>query len=288
MLKLHVLASGSKGNAAVVENAETSTGILIDCGICKRDFLARCTEAGFNPAHIKAVLITHEHSDHTKGLGVVLRGLAKCNCTPMIYINSISLENSSTLQKIAADFTVQELKPTTLKATELQFKNTKPEDTYLKAAGLSIYPFKTSHDSAASFGFRIEHPDGDSLGFLTDSGIVTPESHTALKNVRILALEANHDERMLKNGPYPYVIKQRIASEFGHLSNAQATEELTALINENRIENTREPETVVAMHVSQNNNEYRLARQALEEAISTTKGRSRVVCGFQERLTSVE
>lgn len=75
MLKLHVLASGSKGNAAIIENAATGEGMLIDCGICKRDFLERCDEAGFDPARIDAVLITHEHGDHTKGLGVVLRGL---------------------------------------------------------------------------------------------------------------------------------------------------------------------------------------------------------------------
>ena len=74
MLKLHVLASGSKGNAAIVENAESGAGVLIDCGICKRDFLERCDEAGFDPARLEAVFITHEHGDHTKGLGVVLRG----------------------------------------------------------------------------------------------------------------------------------------------------------------------------------------------------------------------
>lgn len=87
MLKLHVLASGSKGNAAIVENAATGSGVLIDCGICKRDFLERCDEAGFDPARIDAVLITHEHGDHTKGLGVVLRGLAKLGCAPTVYVN---------------------------------------------------------------------------------------------------------------------------------------------------------------------------------------------------------
>ena len=89
MLKLHVLASGSKGNAAIVENAETGEGVLIDCGICKRDFLTRCDEAGFDPARIQAVLITHEHGDHTKGLGVVLRGLEKLGRAPLVYANYV-------------------------------------------------------------------------------------------------------------------------------------------------------------------------------------------------------
>lgn len=97
MLKLHVLASGSKGNAAIVENATTGAGMLIDCGICKRDFLERCDEAGFDPARIDAVLITHEHGDHTKGLGVVLRGLAKLGCAPTVYVNQACIDASSRL-----------------------------------------------------------------------------------------------------------------------------------------------------------------------------------------------
>ena len=99
---------------------------------------------------------------------------------------------------------------------------------------MRAFPFATSHDAAASFGFRIEAPDGDALGYITDSGIVTNAAHEALRDVRILALESNHDERMLQSGDYPYVIKRRIASEFGHLSNPQATEELAALITESR------------------------------------------------------
>lgn len=62
-LKLHVLASGSKGNAAIVENASTGEGVLVDCGLCKRDFFARCAEAGFDPARLSGILVTHEHTD---------------------------------------------------------------------------------------------------------------------------------------------------------------------------------------------------------------------------------
>ena len=293
MLKLHVLASGSKGNAAIVENAETGSGVLIDCGICKRDFLERCDEAGFDPTRLEAVFITHEHGDHTKGLGVVLRGLAKLGCAPVVYMNHACVENSSTLQKTADDFETAPLDAACApsrgeNASESSNRTFARGERGIRAAGLRVLPFATSHDAAASFGFRVEAPDGDALGYITDSGIVTSAAHTALRDVRILALESNHDERMLKNGDYPYVIKKRIVSEFGHLSNPQATEELAALIAESRTAGLRTPETVVAMHISQNNNDYDLPRAALEEGLAIANGNARILCGYQGRLTSVK
>ena len=277
MLKLHVLASGSKGNAAIVENAETGEGVLIDCGICKRDFLIRCDEAGFDPMRIQAVLITHEHGDHTKGLGVVLRGLEKLGCAPLVYANNACVANSSELRKLAETRDILPL-------------GTAPagsERSAIAAAGLRIFPFATSHDAAASFGFRVDAPDGDALGYLTDSGVVTGAAHAALHDVRILALESNHDPKMLAAGPYPYVVKQRIASDAGHLSNGQAAAELAALVSASRTAGQREPQTVVAMHISQNNNEYSLAKRTLEAALAEANCAADVLCGYQARLTSV-
>ena len=293
MLKLHVLASGSKGNAAIVENAETGSGVLIDCGICKRDFLERCDEAGFDPTRLEAVFITHEHGDHTKGLGVVLRALAKLGCAPVVYMNHACVENSSTLQKTADDFETAPLDAACApsrgeNASESSNRTFARGERGIRAAGLRVLPFATSHDAAASFGFRVEAPDGDALGYITDSGIVTSAAHTALRDVRILALESNHDERMLKNGDYPYIIKKRIASELGHLSNPQATDELATLITESRAAGLRTPETVVAMHISQNNNDYDLPRAALEEGLAIAGGNARILCGYQGRLTSVK
>ena len=263
MLKLHVLASGSKGNASVIENTQTGHGILIDCGICKRDFFARCVEAGFNPELLDAVFITHEHGDHTKGLGVVLRGLAKLGVHPHVHVNPAIFNASKAIQDATAA------------CGTMPFK---AEDR-ISEAGMGIIPFATSHDAAASFGFRVE--DGsDVLGFMTDTGIVTGQAHDALQGCRILAIEANHDKRMLETGPYPYVIKQRIASEFGHLSNAQSAEELASLLHANL-------EHVVAMHISENNNDYDLPRNALREALEREGHGACVSCGYQGRLASV-
>ena len=158
----------------------------------------------------------------------------------------------------------------------------------IEAAGVRVIPFATSHDAAASFGFRIEDAaDGDAIGYLTDSGVVTPAAHAALADARILALESNHDPKMLAAGPYPYVVKQRIASDAGHLSNGQAAAELAALVSASRAAGQREPQTVVAMHISQNNNEYSLAKRTLEAALAEANCAADVLCGYQARLTSV-
>lgn len=291
MLALHVLASGSSGNAAVVENVVTGAGVLIDCGICKRDFLSRCDQAGFDPARIEAAFVTHEHGDHVKGLGVVLRGLAKMGCQPPIYVARGCVANSDALAKVAEAFEVRELATTAnAGATASADGSAKAaaRASVIEAARVRVIPFATSHDAAASFGFRIEDAaDGDAIGYLTDSGVVTPAAHAALADARILALESNHDPKMLAAGPYPYVVKQRIASDAGHLSNGQAAAELAALVSASRAAGQREPQTVVAMHISQNNNEYSLAKRTLEAALAEANCAADVLCGYQARLTSV-
>lgn len=308
MLALHVLASGSSGNAAVVENTATGAGVLIDCGICKRDFLNRCDEAGFDPGRIQAMFVTHEHSDHVKGLGVVLRGLAKVGNVPPVFAAGACTANSSALAKVAEAFDVRELTTACALAdgqgmANAGFDGAMPHAAVagaveaagmhtagpgaIEAAGMRIVPFATSHDAAASFGFRIEDAaDGDAIGYLTDSGIVTTQAHAALRDVRILALESNHDPKMLAAGPYPYIIKQRIASNSGHLSNGQAAAELGTLVAESRAAGQRLPQTVVAMHVSQNNNDYSLARRTLEAALGEADCYAETLCGYQARLTT--
>ena len=306
MLALHVLASGSSGNAAVVENTATGAGVLIDCGICKRDFLNRCDEAGFDPGRIQAMFVTHEHSDHVKGLGVVLRGLAKVGNVPPVFATGACTANSSALTKVAEAFDVRELTTACALAGSRDVacgafdgsaahaapagQDSAPHTAgpgAVETAGMRIIPFATSHDAAASFGFRIEDAaDGDAVGYLTDSGIVTAQAHAALRDVRILALESNHDPKMLAAGPYPYVIKQRIASNSGHLSNDQAAAELGTLVAESRAAGLHLPQTVVAMHVSQNNNDYSLARRTLEAALGDAGCYAETLCGYQARLTT--
>ncbi|MCI8425472.1 MAG: MBL fold metallo-hydrolase [Adlercreutzia sp.] len=286
MIKLHVLASGSGGNAAIVENGRTGEGVLIDCGICKRDFFERAGEAGFDTAKLCAVLITHDHSDHTKGLGVVLRGLAKAGCVPEVLASRAVYAASRPVREAAES----------VGAPVAHFAG----GDGLSVAGLMVRPFRTSHDAAESFGFRFDEEavepcgeaeegaplggDLDSLGYMTDTGVVTDEAWEALAGVRLLALECNHDARMLQTGPYPYVIKQRIASNVGHLSNDQSREALARLAHAGL-------RHAVAMHVSQENNTYRLPREVFEATLADDSGIRRfateVSVAYQNRLVSI-
>lgn len=274
MLKLHILASGSRGNAAIVENARTGEGVLVDCGICKRDFFARAEEAGFDVARLRALVVTHDHGDHTKGLGVVMRGLAKAGARPTVHASEAVFAASASLRDAVA-------------SVGAAFEPFSSGDR-LELAGLIARPFRTSHDAADSYGFRFEETgeDADALGYVTDTGVLTDEARSALTGVRLLALESNHDERMLQTGPYPYVVKQRIASDRGHLSNAQAAAALAELAHDGLRQ-------VVAMHVSQENNTYRLPREtlscALADAAAHVPGAAgvEVSVAFQDRLVTV-
>ena len=149
----------------------------------------------------------------------------------------------------------------------------------LDLAGFAIHAFATSHDAVQSFGFRIEC-GGDAIGYVTDTGVVTPQAHEALGGCRLLAIEANHDRTMLAEGPYPYPLKRRIASERGHLSNEQAAEELASLLHDGLT-------AVVAMHVSENNNDYELPGKALREALVREGHGAAVHVARQRSLVSI-
>lgn len=261
-LRIHVLASGSKGNASLVENIATGEGVLIDCGICKRDVLSRSAEAGFDLGKLKAVLITHEHSDHTKGLKVLYRELAKQGLQVPLFVNQATYANSKLVQEAA-------------QLTEVVGLDAEDQ---LSLAGMEVFAFDTSHDAASSFGFRLWAGE-DALGFMTDTGVVTGAAHEALRGCRVLALEANHDPTMLKNGPYPRALQERVSSKRGHLSNGQASEELKSLLHPGL-------EEVIAMHISENNNTYRLPVECLREVVRQESHPAAVVCAYQQRLVS--
>jgi phosphoribosyl 1,2-cyclic phosphodiesterase len=237
-IHLHVLASGSKGNAAVIEGPKG--GVLVDDGIARRTLLARARELGVNMDNVRAVLLTHEHTDHIAGLTV----FAKHFDGPLF----------ATAGTIAARE----------RLSQLPFKVIEHTDS-LDLCGMHVTVFPTSHDVADPVGFRFATADEngkltDALGYCTDTGVLTDEAGQALTGCRVLALESNHDERMLATGLYPGYLKQRIHSRHGHLSNAQAANALQDLV-------TNETEVIVGMHLSHENNRPSVAVRTLAATI---------------------
>ena len=265
-IHLHVLASGSKGNAALVEGPGGL--VLVDDGLSRRALVARADELGVDVGHVVGVVLTHEHSDHVGGLTV--------------FCNRFDGPLFATAGTAGARRYLAEL-PFTLVGHEDEFE----------LAGMRVRTFPTSHDVADPVGLRFSTAD-DALGFCTDTGELGECALEALTDVRILALESNHDERMLATGDYPAYLKARVGGPTGHLSNAQAAHALGRLVGE-------DTETVVAMHLSQENNRPSVCVRTLAEAVGaevvpgedgrpearTPDGRLTICCAAQDWPLSV-
>jgi phosphoribosyl 1,2-cyclic phosphodiesterase len=227
-LKLALLASGSKGNAVYLESGDTR--LLIDAGLSATEISRRLCLIGVDPATLHAILISHDHSDHTRGAGTLARKLK----IPVLVSYATSREVAAVLKKCEV----------------IEF-----ESGYRFAwRDLLIDPFPTTHDAVDPVGFTIEGREGKT-GFATDFGIVTRLITDKLQNCRALVLEANHDEEMLLNGPYPWHLKQRIKSRHGHISNTESVQLLEELLHD-------QLEGVFLAHLSEINNDPRLPQSA--------------------------
>ena len=238
MAKFCPLFSSSSGNSVYIGSGEDA--ILVDVGLsCKRTEEA-LYNIGVSPESIKAVFITHEHSDHVSGLRVFA---SKYNITAYATEGTLgALEKSGTING------------------KFPFKQVSTAGDEI--ASLLVKPFYTSHDAKESCGYTVETADGRKLAVCTDLGVVTTEVEAALTGCDLVLLESNHDIRMLENGPYPYPLIQRIKSDRGHLSNESCADFAKRLIEGGT---TR----LVLGHLSQQNNFPELAFQttfsALEE-----------------------
>ncbi len=193
------LASGSKGNCTYIEGE--SSAILIDAGLSVRETLRRLGAAGGNPDLITAVLVTHEHGDHMKGVWPLARRL-----NIPVYATEGTL-SASLAGKVPAKKTVSH---TAIRCHE----------PFL-CDEFEIEAFPTSHDAREPCGYLVAS-GGARLGFCTDTGIVTDRIMAYLKQADSIILESNHCPEMLRTGPYPEMLKRRIRSKNGHLSNYAA------------------------------------------------------------------
>jgi phosphoribosyl 1,2-cyclic phosphodiesterase len=233
-LQVFILASGSKANAVLL--CEGSTRVLIDAGLGIRSLTAALGEAGLRPDQISAVLLTHEHTDHVRGLDSLLsRTHAPLYAT------------AGTLRVV--DFMV----PARVKVTVMDHGTCEIGPFMVRAVPVP-------HDAAEPCGYCIE-TDGHRLTFATDLGEVPEELAHALAHSTFAMLESNHDVRMLRYGSYPEFLKERILSPVGHLSNAQAARALKAAAGNGL-------QTVVLAHLSDENNDPSLAHRVAAKALT--------------------
>ena len=233
-MKLCSLASGSSGNC-IFAGTETSS-VLIDTGISKKRIDQGLGEIGYTSGDMDAILITHEHSDHIKGLGVMARKLGL-----PIYATR------GTIERILQT-------PSVGKIPEGLFREIRA-DRELQIGDLTIRPFSISHDAADPVGYRLS--DGrHSMAVATDMGVYGSYIIEHLRNLDVLLLEANHDVRMLEAGVYPYHLKQRILSNRGHLSNEAAGQLLCEVLHDGL-------KRIILGHLSKENNYPALAYETV-------------------------
>lgn len=240
MIKFCSLYSGSSGNCLFVSDGKTK--ILIDAGLSGIRIIEALNSIGENPSELSAILVTHEHSDHTKGVGIVSRKF----CVP-IYANLGTFEGMKRELKKIPD-------------SNLKAFNTGVE---FMIGEIGVRPFQIPHDANDPVGYSF-FIDGKKITIATDIGHMNKTLLCELENSDAILLESNHDIQMLKVGPYPYPLKQRILGQNGHLSNEMAGKVVAYLAEKG----TR---CFMLGHLSKENNFPELAYQTSLNAL-TEKG----------------
>lgn len=248
-MRFCVLGGGSKGNATYVEHGETR--VLIDAGFSGREIENRLDALGVDPAALSAILLSHEHSDHIRGAGVLSRRYR----VPL-------LANTATLKAAAGLGEPAAVTP---------FRTGSP----FLCGAIQIHPFVVSHDAAEPVGFLLQ-AGGVRLGHCTDLGMVSRLAFQRLCGCHALILECNHDSEMLMSGPYPPALKQRVRSRHGHLSNHEAARLIGELLHP-------QLSHLVLSHLSETNNTPALAEEAVRAVLDPSQSRPILAIACQER-----
>lgn len=218
-MKVCVLSSGSKGNSCLVETNETK--ILIDLGTTSTYVINELDKLGIKPEEIEAILITHTHVDHIHGLKSFIK-----KYKTKVYVTEKLL---GLLEEEIGSF---------------DYELYQDKQAIIKDLVVSL--IRTSHDAGEQMGFIIKN-NTKSMVYITDTGYINNRYYEQLSNKNLYVLESNHDVLMLKNGPYPYFLQQRVIGDKGHLSNEQASNYLSKFIG-------KDTKTIVLAHLSEKNN----------------------------------
>lgn len=237
-MQFAVLSSGSKANCTVVTDGVDA--FLIDCGLSARETNKRLVQVGVDPCLLRAVILTHEHRDHTVGIKVFCKKLQL-----PVYTNA---ETAATLDMFG-----------TLEGISTKIFKT---GYAFNIGSFEINPFAISHDAAAPVGYEILH-NQQKLVYVTDLGKVTTLVKDTCRGANGLIIESNHDEQMLWNCDYPWQLKQRIASNHGHLSNVNSANLVKDIFHPNL-------QHVILAHISENSNTWDTAKKTLENCVDTS------------------
>ncbi len=245
-MRIQILGSGSKGNSCIIRTAESV--FLLDNGFSGKELVRRLNTVQVDPREIHGILVSHDHADHIRGVGVFARKYH----TP-VYLNRLTFEYTKR----------------TLVDADVKFFATGHTMTF---RDLYMETFPLPHDAGDPVGFKFSQVNGKEkslgkkVGFVTDLGQVTPLIRQQLGNIHVLVIETNHDEHMLMHGSYPWSLKQRVSSRTGHLSNVAAAQLIGEVVSQTGI-----PEVTLA-HLSEKNNDPGLAADTVLEQVEKECG----------------
>lgn len=240
-----VLASGSRANSAVV--CSSKSHILVDAGLSCREISKRMKSLGLDPHCLSAILITHEHADHIAGLRV----LAKKYNVPVFMTAATHRAWAKALRDENGE------------APEIAKLEVFASGHHFQVGDIEITPFTIPHDAVDPVGFTFR-VDGIKVAVATDLGYLPVSVIDHLRGCEVLVIESNHDLEMLRGGPYPWSVKQRVMSRVGHLSN-EALADFFSRDYDGRAA------YVVLAHLSEQNNHPEVARRAAEHALGTRR-----------------
>jgi phosphoribosyl 1,2-cyclic phosphodiesterase len=244
-MRINPLASGSSGNSFLVQC--NGSAVLVDAGLSAKQLCLRLETIGVDPKSLKGILVSHGHSDHVKGVGVLSRK----------YKLPVWMNKSTWAVVKGSVGSVHRLEI---------FETGK----VFCAAGFKVHPFSVPHDCADPVGFRLSMGSAR-LGIATDLGTATGLVATLLTGVQVVVLESNHDPQMLMDGPYPWELKQRVRGRLGHLSNPDSAKLLQRIFSD-------ELQTVILAHMSETNNRAELALDCAQTSLREFLNQNGKIC----------